>query len=371
MPLILSTPNTSITPDQPGRWVVSEFGTPSVLKWETWDPTSELSGENVLVRIIVAGIAGADNIKRAGGYPVPQTSKPGFTPGYDCVGEVIALGDSVPKESNVKVGDSVAALCVTRSHATHAILSYTELLPIQPTDDPVKVAALPLNYLTAYGMLKHSGVQLTPGSSILIGSVSGGVGTATAQLVTSLNMGIKMIGTCSPSKFDYVKSLGVEPIDRNASDLAEQVRALTGGEGVDVAYDAVCSEESLQTSLAATKADIGQVVVIGIMSEISADGSGIARSVEDTLALRLKERMRFFFIGQDHYQDYKWEPGTFLADFSIIVEKVRSGELEPAIAKLFHLSEAIQAHEDLISGSVVKGKMLFIVDADLAAQYSL
>ncbi|KAH7109575.1 hypothetical protein B0J13DRAFT_516904 [Dactylonectria estremocensis] len=274
MPFTLSMPNTSITPDQPGRWVVTEFGTPSVLKWETWDPTSELSGENVLVRIIVAGIAGADNIQRTGGYPVPQTSKPGFTPGYDCVGEVIALGDS-------------------------------------------------------------------------------------------------MIGTCSPSKFDYVRSLGVEPIDRNASDLVEQVRALTGGEGVDVAYDAVCSEGSLQNSLAATKAEIGQVIVIGIMSEISADGSGIARSVKDTLALRLKERMRFFAIGQDHYQDGKWEPGTFLADFNIILEKVRSGELEPAIAKLFHLSEAIQAHDDLISGSVVKGKMLFIVDADVAAQYGL
>jgi hypothetical protein len=58
----LSTPNTSITPDQPGHWVVTEFGIPSVLKWETWDPTSELSGENVLARIIVAGIAGAHNI---------------------------------------------------------------------------------------------------------------------------------------------------------------------------------------------------------------------------------------------------------------------------------------------------------------------
>ena len=108
----------------------------------------------------------------------------------------------MPHESNVKVGDRVAALCVTRSHATHAILSYTELLPIEPSDEPVKVAALPLNYLTAYGILKHSGLQLTPGSSILIGSVNGGVGTAVAQLVTSLEMGIKMIDTCSPSKFE-------------------------------------------------------------------------------------------------------------------------------------------------------------------------
>ncbi|WYZ42125.1 hypothetical protein EsH8_V_001020 [Colletotrichum jinshuiense] len=351
-----------------GRWVVTEFGAPSVLKWETWDPAAELSNDSVLIRIIVAGLAGADNIQRTGGYPVPQTLKPGFTPGYDCVGEVVALGDAVQQESHVKVGDLVAALCVTRSHATHAILSHTELLPLEPTDDPVKVAALPLNYLTAYGMLMQSGVQLTPGSTILIGSVSGGVGTAVAQLATSLEMGLTMIGTCSPSKFDYVRSLNVTPIDRNAPDLVEQVRALTNGQGVDVAYDAVCSKESIQKSLAATKADVGQVVVIGIMSEIAADGSGIARSVEETLALRLKERTRFFAVGQDHYQDGKWAPGAFLPDFNTILELVRSGKLQPVIAKLFRLSEAVEAHRDLVSGENVKGKMLFIVDEELAAQ---
>jgi len=159
MPFTLSTTNTSSTPDQPGRWVVTKFGPPSVLKWETWDPTSDLSGGNVLPdRIIVAGLAGADNPTIGRLFRLSDIHP--FTPGYDCVGEVIALGDAAPQESNVKVGDRVAALCVTRSHATHAILSYTELLPIEPSDDPVKVAALPLNYLTAYGMLKHSGVQL-------------------------------------------------------------------------------------------------------------------------------------------------------------------------------------------------------------------
>ena len=42
--------------------------------------------------------------------------------------------------------------------------------------------------MTAWGMLKHSGVNLAPGSSILIGSASGGLGTAVAQLVTAFDM---------------------------------------------------------------------------------------------------------------------------------------------------------------------------------------
>jgi len=107
----LSTPNTSPTPDQPGRWIVTKFGKPSVLEWESWDPAPEISDDKVLVRIIVAGIAGVDNIQRAGGYPTdPRALQPGFTTGYDLVGEVVALGSSVPRDGVLKVGDHVAAL---------------------------------------------------------------------------------------------------------------------------------------------------------------------------------------------------------------------------------------------------------------------
>ncbi|RYO90560.1 hypothetical protein DL766_006762 [Monosporascus sp. MC13-8B] len=131
------------------------------------------------------------------------------------------------------------------AHAIHIILPVTELIRIKNADDPIKVCALPLKYLTAWGMLKRSGVYLVLGSRILIGSASGGVGTAVAQLVHAFDLKLKMVGTCSPSKFDYTKSLRVIPVGRNAPDLVEQVRPLTNGEGVDVANDAVGSEDSL------------------------------------------------------------------------------------------------------------------------------
>lgn len=262
-PSFQSSPNTSPTPNQAGRWIVSEFGTPSVLKWETWDPTNDLSSsKNVLIKILVAGIAGVDNIQRAGGYP--EATTPGFTTGYDIVGEVIQLHDSVPQDCKLKVGDRIASLCRYGGHATHIVLPYEDVMKIEPTDDPLKIGTLALNYMTAWGMLKHSGVDLPPGSSILMGSASGGLGTAIAQLVKAFKMDIKMIGTCSPSKFDYVRSLGVEPVDRTAVDLVEQVRKLTDGQGVDVAYDGVCSEESVKSFFAATKEGVGKVIVFGV-----------------------------------------------------------------------------------------------------------
>ncbi|KAJ4372289.1 hypothetical protein N0V83_004063 [Neocucurbitaria cava] len=362
----LSTPNTSPTPSQPGRWLVTKFGPPSVLAWKPHDFTASLSADKVLIRILVGGIAGVDNIQRAGGYPHPLARQPGFVTGYDLVGEILALGPSVPAESGLSVGDRVTALSMFGAHATHIVLPYDELIKIERTDDPLKICALPLNYMTAWGMLKHSGVHLLPGSSILIGSVSGGLGTAVAQLVAAFDLGIRMIGTCSPSKFDYVRSLGVEPIDRNAPDLVERVRELTNGEGVDVAYDGVCSEDSVQKSLTATKKEVGRVVVFGVMGQIAADGSGMVGDVQEVFAKRLQPPLVNFYR-----LDTEYPKNDGVKDLYAMVEKVRSGELNPVVAKLLRLSEGVKAHELLVEGSTIKGKLLFVVDADLAAQYGI
>lgn len=192
------------------------------------------------------------------------------------------------------------------AHATHISLPTTELIRIDPTDDPISVCALPLNYMTAWGMLKRSGVRLAPDSSILIGSASGGVGTAMAQLVHAFDLQLKMIGTCSPSKFEYVRSLGVIPVDRQAPDLVEQIRGLTGGEGVDVAYDAVGSEDSLRKNHLATKDDVGEVVAIGVMADIAADGTSMLLENYDAAAVlgsRMQPRTKYWGVEREYYRE--------------------------------------------------------------------
>lgn len=368
------TQNTSPTPDQAGRWIITRFGGPDVLEWETWDPQAELPADQVLIRIITAGIAGPDNLMRVGGYPHPKCSKPGFTPGYDFVGEIISLGSTAAGSSKLSVGDWVTSFCMIGAHATHIILPVEKIIRIERTDDPIKVCALPLNYMTAFGMLRHAvDTPLGRGSSILIGSVSGGVGTAVAQLVHAFDMGITMIGTCSPSKFDYVRSLGVVPIDRDAPNLVEQVKALTeDGQGVDVAYDAIGSAESLRNSYLATKKDTGRTVAIGIMAEIATDGSGLIGGDSVNAAKILTERLqpRSSYWGAD--KDYlDITPDVWREDFGAVLNKIRQGKLDPVIAKYFRLSDERLAHEWLINGAGVKGKMVFLVDGELARRHGL
>lgn len=365
------TSNTSPTPNQPGRWVVTEFGGPSVLRWEAHDIDGELSADEVLVRVLTAGIAGVDNMQRVGGYPDPRCSKPGFTPGYEFVGEIVRLGPSVTSQDSLAVGDRVASMCTLGAHATHIVISSAELIRIESQDDPIKMCALPLNYTTAWGMLKRSGVDLKPGNTILIGSVSGGVGTAVAQLVRAFDMDLKMIGTCSPQKFEYVKSLGVIPVDRFAPDLVDQVRSLSDGEGVDVAYDAVGSEESLKRSHQATKKDVGQVISIGVMDGIQESGNGLRHTPQELFPLlfsRMQARTSLFTVVPS---DDKESRAVFVEDFQAIAAKVRSGKLNPEIVKLYRLDQAVEAHEAIISGNNIRGKMVYVVDGELAEKQGL
>jgi NADPH:quinone reductase-like Zn-dependent oxidoreductase len=222
-------------------------------------------------------------------------------------------------------------LCFLGGYATHVLVSASEVIVLQENDDPVKVVALPLNYMTAYGMLTRSVGTLPRGSTILIGSVSGGVGTAVAQIAKTFDMGLVLLGTCSPSKFDYVKSLGVIPIDRFTDDLPARVMELTGGKGVDVAFDAVGTEDSIRANVAATNA--GQVVVYGWMNAVAAEtGSSTYAALDEFIKSGAVPRTKFWAVTWDYYNTSKDE---YLRDLEKIVQAVRDGSLDPVVGKLF------------------------------------
>lgn len=358
--------NTSPTSTQAGRWVITGFGAPDVLEWQPMNLDEELPQQSALIRIIVAGVGGTDNIQRAGGYPHPSCHNPGFTPGYDIVGQVVSTS---AEDSAIQAGDFVASMCRTGGHATHVVLPVSHLLKIRPDDDFVKVGALPLNYMTAYNMLLRNDLDLKPGSKILLGSAAGGVGTAAAQLNKSLGLGLTVYGTSSTSKFDFLRSLDVIPVDRRAEDFGDQVKRMSGG-GVDVAFDAVGSELSLKQSKLATK-DTGTIIMIGGMAEIAADGSGILsgdKSLSQAVFSRMQSRMRFY--GVDNEDNFK--PGSpFLSDLETIVQSVRDRKLDPLISDVLPLRDEISAQERVISGQGIMGRMVFAVDAELAAKYGI
>jgi NADPH2:quinone reductase len=102
------------------------------------------------------------------------------------------------------------------------------------------------------------------------------------------------------------------------------------------------------------------------MGDIAPDGSGMLDSVENIFAKRIQPpRISFFQL------DTSFHRKPEIAEFYAIVDKVRTGDLNPVVAKLLRLSQGVEAHELLINGSGVKGKMLFVADAALAAEYGI
>ncbi len=96
---------------------------------------------------------------------------------------------------------------------------------------------MPVNYATAWAGLVIMG-GLREGDRVLIHAAAGGVGIAATQIAR--NVGAEIFGTASAGKHDAIRALGVDhAIDYRNDDFERAVRDLTGGEGIDVAFDAI------------------------------------------------------------------------------------------------------------------------------------
>ncbi|MCJ1399940.1 hypothetical protein MMC11_003143 [Xylographa trunciseda] len=228
--------------------------------------------------------------------------------------------------------------------------------------------------MTAHGLLVRSAFPLSATTStLLIGSVAGGVGTAIAQVARLLFPHIRLLGTCSPAKFAFARSLGVEPLDRAlpAAEIVAAVRALTGGAGVDIAYEATGAEANLSAWLAATKDEVGKVLAIGFLANVRADGAGMLATgaAFDPVgyAAERADRMSFFSVTGDYWRGQR---SVFREDFErVLMGAVREGRLRPVVGKLWRLEDAVRVNERLASGEGVVGKMEMLVDEELWREF--
>src|SRR5512132_78216 len=115
------------------RVVVDRYGGPEVLRVVEEDDPRPGPGE-VRVRVLAAGVSFTDAQLRAGTYlGVP---KPPFTPGYELVGVVEALG---PGSSRLRIGDCVAALTAYGGYADQVCVPEAAAVQVPEELDPAEV----------------------------------------------------------------------------------------------------------------------------------------------------------------------------------------------------------------------------------------
>ncbi|MBX7097901.1 MAG: NAD(P)H-quinone oxidoreductase [Myxococcaceae bacterium] len=219
--------------------------------------------DEVLIAVRAVGLNRADLLQCLGLYPAPP-GVPADVPGLEFAGEVLELGAAV---TEVRVGDRVMGLVAGGAYAERLVTPATELLRIPAGLDFSSAAAIPEAFATAFDALVLQG-GLAAGQSALIHAAGSGVGTAAVQLVGAL--GAVAIGTSrTESKLERAKGLGLAHGVLLQDGWVDQVRALSGGAGVNVVLDLVGGEHFAGTLEAC--APRATVMVVGLTAGPSAE----------------------------------------------------------------------------------------------------
>ena len=191
--------------------------------------------------------------------PVTSTcwKLPGI-PGLEAAG---VITDTGPGVDHLHVGQRVAYACLPPGAYTSVRTMDASTLVLLPDhiDDRTAAAGL-LKGMTAEFLL-HRVHEIKPGETILVYAPAGGVGRLLCQWAHRL--GATVIGaSSSPEKADDALAAGADHVVVPGNEsLEEQVRRLTGGNGVDVVYDGI-GRDSFEHSVAAL-APCGHLVSFG------------------------------------------------------------------------------------------------------------
>jgi NADPH2:quinone reductase len=234
---------------------IKALGGPEVLAL-TDLPTPEPGPGQVRVRLAGTGVNFIEIYQRTGVYPMTLP----YVPGGEGAGTVSAVG---PDVTGVAVGDRVASTNLLGAYAEEALVAADRVLSIPDGVDTETAAAAMLQGMTAHYLLQDS-YPVEEGDTVLVHAAAGGMGLLLTQLATRL--GATVIGTVSTvEKEELAREAGAAHVIRyTETEVAPEVRRLTGGEGVAVVYDGV-GKDTFDASLASLRLR-GSMVLYGAAS---------------------------------------------------------------------------------------------------------
>lgn len=213
-------------------FVLIKTGTPEVAFDLQEVPMPVPGDEEVLIQTSHFGLNFADVMARKGLYG-DAPPRP-FIPGYDISGVVENVGKNVDRSW---IGKQVTALTRFGGYAEYAKAHHLAIAEISDID-PGASTALATQYCTAYYAACIATFPF-PGSTWLIHSAAGGVGSALVQL--GLWKNIRLIGTCSTEKKAlHLQEQGVDlVVNYRENGWNKTVLDFTGGKRVDRIFDAI------------------------------------------------------------------------------------------------------------------------------------
>jgi S-(hydroxymethyl)glutathione dehydrogenase/alcohol dehydrogenase len=161
--------------------------------------------------------------------------------------------------------------------AQYAVVPVTDVFPLPESLPLEESCILGCALMTAYGAVKNA-AQLGRGQTVaVIGA--GGVGSSVISMARVFGAGRIIAVDLREDKLEAARSLGAtDLIDGRKADAAAQLQALTGGRGVDVAFEAIGRPDTVSQAFQMV-GDGGRVVVIGVAPMDAVVPIGITRLV--------------------------------------------------------------------------------------------
>ena len=168
---------------------------------------------------------------------LPEFAGGRFSFGQECSGIITRVGEDV---RGFKPGDEVIAYG-TSCLSMFATLGATSVALKPASLSFEQAAALPAAFLTAWHALMNL-ARLQPGERVLIHAAAGGVGVAAVRIAQW--RGAEILATAgSPEKRQFLAGIGVPHVmDSRSLRFVDEVRQITGGEGVDVVLNSLGGE---------------------------------------------------------------------------------------------------------------------------------
>ena len=301
--------------------VIHEYGGPEVLKYEDV-PRPEPKAEQILIRVIAAGVNPVDGMIRSGMFAKDGNGAFPMVLGGDIAGVVERVGNKITK---FKAGDPVFAYVSLDSgggYAQYAVVPEGDAAPKPKSLTYVEAGAVPIVALTAWQALIDT-AKLNAGQTVLIHGGSGGVGSFAIQIAKA--RGAKVIATASTANQDLLKQLGTDVAVDYTKQKFEDV-----AKDVDVVLDSV-GKDTLTRSYGVVKKGgiIVSLVARPNQSDLEKHGiRGVALSVEPN-------------------------SGELAQIGKLIDEK----KIRVVVSQTFPLSEAKKAQEQVASGHT-RGKIV-------------
>ena len=292
-------------------------------------PEPEARPGFAVVRVGAAAVNPSD-VKASLGL-MPQAAWP-RTPGRDFAGTVV---DGPAEWLGREVYGSGGDIGITRdgSHARYLLLPVDALHERPHRISMDEAGAVGVPFVTAYEGFRRSGMP-REGQTVLVLGANGKVGQAAVQLAAQA--GARVIAVQRrPGPFEGFASAPVEAVDASAGDVAAQVRELTGGRGVDVAYNTVGSAyfEAANKSMAKGAT---QIFIATHDRAVPFDIFAFYRGMHT-------------YVGID---SLAMDCVAATTQLDAMREGFERGSLRPfPIARAFAMDEALQAYRLVLSGS--------------------